>query len=171
MLKSIGMLSLCMALVFVFSTASFAKTKATASNELLVQMKAKLMKEGLTIKDSQGNKHFINYTKIKTACATTNSIEEGGFFSCLGNSIALLAEWAVWQVACSGGGGGSFCQSLGNSITGRLLYDFFECGWVTLKMNKNDKKNDKSVYARNMDMNIDNRNVSQSSGEFVTSIR
>jgi hypothetical protein len=33
MLKSFGMLSLCMALVFVFSTVSFAKTKALVSKQ------------------------------------------------------------------------------------------------------------------------------------------
>ncbi len=33
MLKSFGMLSLCMALVFVFSSASYAKTKAVVSKE------------------------------------------------------------------------------------------------------------------------------------------
>lgn len=53
MIKSLGMLSLCMALVFVFATVSFAKTKLSASDGLSrAEVQAKLKKTNSIIKKS-----------------------------------------------------------------------------------------------------------------------
>lgn len=61
MLKSLGMLSLCMAILFVFSTTSFAKTKVSTPDGLSrAEVQSKLKKINLVIKSA---------TKTTNACS------------------------------------------------------------------------------------------------------
>lgn len=160
MIKSLGMLSLCVAIMFVFSTASFAKTKASVPNETSRAMQAKLIKEGLTIKDSQGNTHFITYSKIKTACSAVSNGKRG-FWACLANSVGFWAEYAACQIYCS--------QGMMEDLINRAFYDFFECGWFTINIDK--KRDVKSVTAKNTERTDNDKTILDTSRKLSLTVK
>jgi hypothetical protein len=106
MIKSLGMLSLCMALVFVFSTASFAKTKASRNNGLSrLEVAAKVSK---------------NIKGIKANCKNM-------FQSCFQLLNSLVAANNVWMANCNINNGATLCDVFATNLI-EAANDWYDAG-------------------------------------------
>lgn len=96
MKQSIKFLSLCIVMMFVFAGVSFAKTtNRTPSQKInLSTMQAKVLREGITLKDNVGNNRYVSLDTIKRC---SNSADVWG---CIWAMLYFVIDVQDLQVAC-----------------------------------------------------------------------